>query len=104
MRLAPFLLALAFLIAPALMRPAQSQTLCGPTADVMAEIAGKFAEKPIAHGFVGPVRAARMIFFVNETTGTWTLVIVTPKGAACIAAAGYGFKLATPARPAGKDL
>jgi len=61
---------------------------CFSQADLYATLATKFSEAPQVQGLSGD--GMLMQVWAGET-GTWTLLIVTPEGQACVIATGLDF-------------
>jgi hypothetical protein len=70
---------------------------CGPRADVLAQLAGKWGEAPRAMGLIPS--AGVMEMFANAETGTWTATITSPDGKTCIVAAGADFETMDAPKP-----
>ena len=75
-----------------------TQQSCGPVLTMLAENVHEFEEKPLFSGSgivistdSTPYRGGVM-FFVNQTTGTWSLLTLYPDGTACVTAAGSQFE------------
>lgn len=66
---------------------ASAQALCGPADKVVPGLAEKFQERPIFEGEGGPSFVVSM--FLNQTTGSWTILIINRRSnLACVAAGG----------------
>ena len=71
---------------------------CGPVLEMLAENVHEFEEKPLFSGSGIVISTDGMpyqggaMFFVNQTTGTWSLLTLYPDGTACITAAGSQFE------------
>ena len=74
--------------------PAQAQVVCAERLQVTEHLAQNFREKPAGTGLTHAGQAIEL--FVAET-GTWTIVIVTPAGEACIVSHGEAWQ----AQPSG---
>ncbi len=83
-----FMIFVLFLLAD----PANAQTdlQCAPQADVTAGLLRNFGEAPINGGIVGDGEAY-MRTFVNDDTGSWTIVYVTADGMACLMGSGSAY-------------
>jgi hypothetical protein len=70
--------------------PAAAQPVCGDHAGMVAQLIGTFGEAHRGAGLAGP----RAVFEVwaSDATGTWTILMVTPEGLACVVAAGNGWQ------------
>ena len=62
--------------------------ICGPRADVVAQLGGQFAESQKAIGLLG--EEAVMEVFVSEH-GSWTILTTDVQGVSCLVAAGEGW-------------
>ena len=69
--------------------PAYAEAPCAEHDKVAAMLESQYGEIPFATGTVMAGAAAE--FYRNDTTGTWTLLVIRPDGLACIAAAGEAF-------------
>ena len=71
---------------------------CGPVLAMLAENVHEFEEKPLfsGSGIVistdGTPYQGGVMFFVNQDTGTWSLLTLYPDGTACVTAAGSQFE------------
>lgn len=82
--------------------PAAAETLrnCAPREVIAARLAEKYGETPQVAGLssIGTL----LEVFASPDTGTWTVIQTTPKGTACLVAAGQDFThFAGDPRPAG---
>ncbi|MDH3194739.1 MAG: hypothetical protein OEL78_00350 [Hyphomicrobiales bacterium] len=64
---------------------AEAQTQCGPHRRIVEVLAGKYGEAPRAIGSVS--RNHLMEVYVSET-GSWTILVTSADGNACIIASG----------------
>jgi len=72
--------------------PAQAQMMCFMATHLL-NFQNDFGEEPIARGSLGNGEE-KVIFLVNRTTGTWTIVIdKSDKGLFCPFMSGKDFKL-----------
>ncbi len=69
---------------------AQAQMACGTRASFIAQLDAKYGETRRSMGISGN---SVVETFANEETGSWTILITSPKGIACILAAGQTFQL-----------
>lgn len=66
---------------------------CGPRDKLEAHLSIKFGEARFAQA----MSAGNAVnFYANSQSGSWTLVVVTPQGMACVMAAGQDFETAKP--------
>ena len=74
-----------------LARPAQSQQMNCDAYDVLAErLADQYGERPIERGL--DWRGEMVEWWGNFETGTWTLLVISASGMACIPAHGEMFE------------
>ncbi len=64
---------------------------CLPFDEAVSQLSGTYGEDVVAIGNVQS--GARMFVFQNANTGTWTVMIVSPSGNACMAGSGTDFRL-----------
>lgn len=74
--------------------PALAQAVCGPRAELAEKLAAEFGERPVARGLATD---GRMVEVFAGPEGSWTLVVTTPAGRACLAAAGEAWQPVEPA-------
>ena len=69
---------------------------CAPHRDAIAELRDNYAETAAFIGMTGDGQLLQL--YSNRHTGTWTVLIVSPKGAACgVASGNHGYVLPAPA-------
>lgn len=68
---------------------ALAQGDCKSRPDLTAFLATHYSEAPVIMGITST--GAILEFWANTATGTWTVVTITPDGAACIRAYGNDF-------------
>ncbi len=78
-----------FLASPAL---AQEQPQCAPFADIADGLMTNFGESLRTMAVTGGEVAMVAQTYVNDATGTWTLIVVRPDGVGCLMASGVGFE------------
>lgn len=80
--------------------PAEAQARCGARDAIARDLARGYGEAQAGSGL-----AEGRIFelWVSHETGTWTLLITTPGGMSCLAAAGEGW-VSLPAPVPGEDM
>jgi hypothetical protein len=61
---------------------------CGPRADIAKKLNDKFGEVPVAMGIVGN---NEMKFYLDPKDRSWTMMVIDPRGQACIVATGNEF-------------
>jgi hypothetical protein len=69
--------------------PAQALAACGEREPILEALAQKYAEHRRAYGVMG--QAGLVELFVSKS-GTWTVIISSPGGRACIVAAGHSWE------------
>ncbi|MCK9544726.1 MAG: hypothetical protein M0R03_22130 [Novosphingobium sp.] len=74
---------------------------CLPIADVEAVLHGRYGESPRFQGLTEGLSAIWQAW-LNEATGTWTIVVLRPDGSACPVIAGQMGALVEPI-PAGEE-
>jgi hypothetical protein len=70
--------------------PAGPTSTCLARADMVAQLAAQYGETRHAIGLAGPTRVVEL--FASAETGTWTIIVTTPAGKACMLAAGDHFE------------
>jgi hypothetical protein len=79
-------LPVAALLAGIAPQPGQAQLSCAPHEDVARLLGRDYGESPVAFGVTGEGRLVEV--FSSEGGGTWTIVLTTGSGQACIMASG----------------
>lgn len=74
---------------------------CAPQENVKAVIEGKYGEAPFAVG-IAP-NGWPVFWYGNLERGSWTVLLLRPDGAACVAMAGDGFEALAPDPPRSDD-
>ncbi len=70
---------------------AAAQTACAPRDDVLAQLAKKYSETPIAAGVTNTGGLVEVL--TDPKSGTWTIIVTTPQGMSCLVAAGEGWRV-----------
>ena len=87
------LLTLAALVA-AFSLPASAQHQCNTRESVMALLANRYRESPVA---VGVTNTGGLVEVLASKDGsTWTIIVTTPQGMSCLVAAGEGWRSIAP--------
>lgn len=87
----------ALLLAFALCSPsALLAQACAPAPEVMETLEGEYGERVV---FSADAGGAVVMFMVNDTSRTWTALVIQA-GVACLTASGTGFEY----RPAGEEM
>ncbi|KKN25228.1 hypothetical protein LCGC14_0887090 [marine sediment metagenome] len=69
---------------------AQSQPQCNERDNVLALLAKKYQETPIAAGVTNTGGLVEVL--TDGKGGTWTIIVTTPQGMSCLVAAGEGWR------------
>lgn len=78
------------LIASTAMAQSQSQPQCNERDNVLALLAKKYKETPIAAGVTNTGGLVEVLTDIKS--GTWTIIVTTPQGMSCLVAAGEGWR------------
>ncbi len=87
----PFLLAAGVILGTALIptaATAQQSPLCDYRDRILGQLAQKYGEAPVAVGITG----GALIELLTAKSGTWTIILTTPKGMSCMLASGEGWR------------
>ena len=88
-------LAFAAALATASSESAAQQVPCNQRDDVLGHLAQKYQEVPVA---IGVTNRGGLVEVLSTGDGkTWTIIISSPDGEACMAAAGEGWRALSPA-------
>jgi hypothetical protein len=80
--------------AVAQMTPAQmprTQMICGKRTDIARQLGEKYGETRRSLGVSGGQGVVEL--YASDETGSWTILITSPQGAACMMAAGQAFQI-----------
>lgn len=69
---------------------AQGTRACGPRADVLARLEGRFGETRQSVGLAA--NQSMLEVYASEDTGTWTILMTTPAGVTCLMASGQAWQ------------
>ena len=69
---------------------AQAQPQCNKRDNVLALLAKKYKETPIAAGVTNTGGLVEVLTDIKS--GTWTIIVTTPQGVSCLVAAGEGWR------------
>jgi hypothetical protein len=69
---------------------AQAQPQCNERDNVLALLAKKYKETPIAAGVTNTGGLVEVLTDIKS--GTWTIIVTTPQGMSCLVAAGEGWR------------
>lgn len=88
-------LALSTLVALSLAIPAWAQTppACGPRKTVIEQLGREYSEVPVNRGITSE---GALIELLASPSGSWTMLITTPSGRSCLAAAGESWEMLDP--------
>lgn len=93
--------ALCALFAVMMSAPAQAQQPpCMPLPEFLRILSDEYGETPERRGYENS--GAAVMVTANHEAGTWTILMVTPNGAACGVAAGQAWEAIEP-KPAGRE-
>lgn len=87
------LLALSFLFVAS---TNAQQPQCSERDDVLAALARKYQETPVAAGVTNTGGLVEVL--TDRKGGTWTIIVTTPQGMSCLVAAGEGWRSMDPNR------
>ena len=76
-------------IAPVQMSPAQM--VCGKRTDMIQQLGEKYGETRRSLGLAGARGVVEL--YASEETGSWTILLTSPQGTACMMAAGEAFQI-----------
>jgi hypothetical protein len=88
-------------ISPAQMRPVQmrpGQMVCGKRTDMVQQLGEKYGETRRSLRLAGGRGMVEL--YASEETGSWTILLTSPQGTACMMAAGEAFQI-EPVKAAG---
>jgi hypothetical protein len=80
--------------------PADAQTLCGPRADIVAQLDARYGETPRAVGIDAQGRLVEL--FATAAGTSWTMLRSWPDGRSCLIAAGQSWQILV--RPKGPQV
>ena len=73
---------------------AQAQMVCGKRADMVRHLSEQYGETRRSMGLAEGRGVVEL--YASEETGTWTILITSPQGTACMMAAGRAFQVEPP--------
>jgi len=77
--------------------PAGAQTICAPNEAWAKDLRDKFGETPLFTAKMGESKP--VVFFVNEETGTFSIILIAPE-VSCMIGAGSDFEALPSGEPA----
>ncbi len=81
--------------------PAGAQMVCGKRADMIRQLSEKYGETRRSMGLAEGRGVVEL--YASEETGSWTILITSPQGTACMIAAGQAFQI-EPVKAAGSPV
>jgi hypothetical protein len=81
--------------------PAEAQMVCGKRADMVRQLGEKYGETRRSMGLAEGQGVVEL--YASEETGTWTILMTSPQGTACMMAAGQAFQI-EPVKAAGSPV
>lgn len=78
---------------------AHAQSNCEPRDSLLGKLDRLFDERPVA---IGLASTGNLLEVLTSAAGTWTILITTPDGVTCIAAAGDHWQSLNDLKPAGE--
>ena len=76
---------------PAGAQMARPQMVCGKRTDMVRQLGEKYGESRRSLGLSGARGVVEI--FASEATGSWTILLTSPQGTACLMAAGEAFQI-----------
>ena len=70
--------------------PTAGQRICDERDNVLAHLAKKYQEQPIALGVTNTGGLVEVL--TDGKGGSWTIIVTTPQGMSCLVAAGEGWR------------
>ena len=77
--------------APAGAQMAGTQMVCGKRADMVRQLGERYGETRRSMGLAAGRGVVEL--YASEETGSWTILITSPQGTACMMAAGQAFQI-----------
>ncbi len=87
--------------APAGAQMAQVQMVCGNRTDMVRQLGEKYGETRRSMGLAEDRGVVEL--YASEETGSWTILMTSPQGIACLMAAGQAFQI-EPVKAAGSPV
>lgn len=79
-----------------------AEPVCARRSDVVKELANRYKEIPVAVAVANNGHLLEVL--TSGTGGTWTIIITSPNGVACMVAAGKDWQQTLPLAQAGQPL
>ncbi len=70
---------------------AEAQMVCGKRADLVRQLGDKYGETRRSMGLAEGRGVVEL--YASEETGSWTILMTSPQGIACMMAAGQAFQI-----------
>ena len=86
------------LLAALLASPAMAEPYCDTRGVIIEALAGRYGEGPVLAAIDAGGNLVEIV--ANVSTGTWTLIVTKPGGAACVIATGNAIEVTAPGDPA----
>ena len=71
--------------------PAGAQMVCGKRADIISQLSEKYGETRRSMGLAQGQGVVEL--YASDETGSWTILMTSPQGVACMMAAGQAFQV-----------
>ncbi len=72
---------------------ASAQSICGERGDFIKHLGKRHQEAPTSMGLASN---GKMVEVLTSETGTWTIIVTSPDGTACVVAAGEAWQSMMP--------
>ena len=82
--------------------PADAAPACARRDDVVRELANRYKEIPVSVALAN--NGSLLEVLTSGTGGTWTIIVTSPNGVACMVAAGEDWQQTVPVAEAGQPL
>lgn len=69
----------------------QGQMMCGKRTDMVRQLGDKYGESRRSLGLAAGRGVVEL--YASEATGSWTILLTSPQGTACLMAAGEAFQI-----------
>lgn len=68
---------------------AAAETLCGTRESVLSQLASEYQEAPVG---IGLASNGAVVELLTSNTGSWTLLVTTPRGPTCLMGTGEAWQ------------
>ena len=72
------------------------QAKCAPRAAILSSLGSSYSEAPVG---VGVTQQGALVEVLASDSGSWSIIVSSADGVACLVAAGEGWRVLTPAAP-----